>query len=234
MSGFAISAWPGGPGTFTINTGPGAPETIHRAGPYDHQRRWLVRLLTQFRPDPEMQGKVKAPLGASTVLEGVFWTLLTTTLENAVGQQLDVIGARWRFGRDGLDDDEYRRLIPIWAAACRSSGTMPEVVALLDRLDPDNEFEVDPLALDPKSFRVNVTFPVLDDATAELYQRFVRRARPSATRVWLYSYPQPDSETFTLADYGSALDSTDGATLGLGDFDDTEGAGGGLAREVIA
>lgn len=206
-----------------VPMGEAPPTVIYRPGPIDHQQKWLLRVLTQFRSSPELLKLIHAPLGASTVLEGVFWTLLTITLANAVGVQLDAIGARFNFARDGLSDDDYRALIPIWVQACRSSGTTPQIVALLDRLDPDNTFVWDDLADDPDSFSVLITDPPLSDAEAEKYQRFVRRARAHGIRVWLESYPADPDTLFTFA---SADDEETDAARG---FD-----AGGLAREVIA
>lgn len=217
---------------------PPGPETISRPGPLDHQKRWLARVLTQFRSSPGLLGLIRAPLGASTVLETVFWTLLTITLDNAVGVQLDVIGARFKFERDGLEDDEYRALIPKWVQAIRSSGTTPQIAALLDRLDPTNTFLIDDEELDPATFSIDVTAPVLDDAEADVYRRFVKRSRAAAIRCSIYSYPLPADQLFTLADEGDDLIVLDGDAEGTSDADDDgdgDGTdGGGLAREEMA
>ena len=72
----------------------------------------LANLLSQFSGKPRLTALVTAALEEVQRLENVAWDVYEGRLiENAVGHQLDVIGEIVGFPRNGLGDDEYRRII---------------------------------------------------------------------------------------------------------------------------
>lgn len=191
------AAWLAPPAPPAPPTPPPAVFVPNPAAQVNHVATGLSRLLTQFKGKATIEGLIRAPLGASDIIEGVLYTLLTQRmLSNAVGAELDKIGSRFGFERDGRNDDDYRAIIPVWIRALRSSGTTPQIVDVLDGLNPSNTLAIEDMDLDPAGFRVRVTDPVLSAADRELYRRFIRTSRGAAIRCWFYSWPAAGSTLF--------------------------------------
>ena len=65
-------------------------------------------------------------------LEGVFFEILEdTTLDGSIGQQLDNLGTIVKILRGALSDDRYRNRISAQILANLSSGTIPQILAIL-------------------------------------------------------------------------------------------------------
>lgn len=228
---FSISAWPGGPGDFTINTGP--PAVVYPV-PFDHVVRGRARLIEQFKPKPRINALVEAPLSALNDLEASHFQTLIKRLRDAEGALLDRFGSLFGVAREGRGDDAYRTLIWTWALAYRSNGTLEEIYAVIDRLSPDSgTFE--PLPLDPASFKLSWTSPLLpnlsdsaDDLTPLMIQRLLAESRAGAVKVWFFWWPRPFSNLFRLGAVGAPPSSL----TGLGPVDGS--TGGHMAGEVIA
>ena len=60
--------------------------------------------------------------------------------ENAKGAQLDLLGASLNIPRGGMNDNEYRAMIPARLAALRWDGTNGSVKPLLDGLAPGETY----------------------------------------------------------------------------------------------
>lgn len=200
-------------------------------GPVDHQAVGADRLLQQFRggAHPRIQALVRAPLGTSNRLEGVLWTLLTLTgIADAEGAFLDEWGEIVGLERDGETDTRYRELLYARLYALRSAGTIEHLNRVMTALDATwvggiDNLDGDP-ELDPATFRLSWTSPVLDDHHAEQYRRFLKSARAAGVKCHFYSWPAPEATLFMFRNDAGAP---------VADFDHGFNAGV-FAREEIA
>lgn len=84
-------------------------------------------LLEQFK-DSNINGILESFDNQFNELEDVFFQLLTELwLNKAVGEQLDVLGIHLDIDRDGLNDDDYRKLL-ILKSEINTSPATPEIL----------------------------------------------------------------------------------------------------------
>lgn len=75
--------------------------------------------------------------------DAAFQVLLETILDNAVGEQLDVIGRIVVLAREGFADDTYRERLRAKIIINRGSGTIPEIIEIISLLSgPGVQVEV--------------------------------------------------------------------------------------------
>jgi hypothetical protein len=203
----------------------------------DHDTIGRARLLEQFRHRPKLNAMASALLAGVQDVEDALHDLWTDRLlDTAAGLQVDVLGEHRQVEREGRTDAAYLQMIQTLALAHRSSGTVPEIYALLERLAPGGSFRIDQLIEDVAGFGVRLTSPVLidppaspDDLTPEIVERVLRRARAGGVRIWFSWWPDVEANLFTLCD---GNDPIAGAALGMSD--DAMTTGGKLIGEVIA
>jgi hypothetical protein len=197
----------------------------------------LSRLLEQFKPKPLINALVEAPLDYGNTIETVLYDLLTKRLlDGAVGVQLDVVGAIFGVERDGRSDSAFLQFILATALAQDSSGTVPDVYGVLERIAPGGAFQIDQLIEDPAGFGVRFTSPTLpttpataDDLVPVTIERLLRKSRGAGIKCWFSWWPTVEADLFTLCD---GNDPIAGSALGMSD--DAMTTGGKLIGEVIA
>lgn len=111
-------------------------KTTHAAEARDH-------LLEQFKK----KERIRAVLDAFSVqiqdLERVFFDLLENRwIDTATGAQLDGLGAIVGEPRQGRNDEDYRLAIRARVLINKSSGTVPELLAILSLLLPGGAFQL--------------------------------------------------------------------------------------------
>ena len=203
----------------------------------DQEELGLSRLLEQFKPKPLINALVAAPLRYGNTLETVLYDLLTKRLlDSAEGEQVDVLGALFGVARDGRGDGAYLDLILATSLAQNSSGTVPDVYSVLERIAPGGAFQIDQMIEDPAGFGVRFTSPVLpetpstaDDLTPVTIERLLRKSRGAGIKCWFSWWPDVEADLFTLCEGNVPIA---GAALGMSD--DAMSAGGQLIGEVIA
>lgn len=177
-------------------------------------------LISQFRkPRIEaflcaLMDGVEGEGGGLQEVENALWALLTERwLDTAVGAQLDMIGRIVDLPRAGWLDPVYRVLLGAWILVTGSTGTWPDLVAILDALG----IEIALVTLaepGPATLRIVLGAPV-ETIDAGLVFAFLRRAKSAAYRFELF-FPVVDvASTFTLGDAADALELDD--ALGFGD-----------------
>lgn len=197
----------------------------------------LSRLLEQFKPKPLINALVEAPLDYGNTLETVLYDLLTARLyDGAVGEQLDVVGAIFNVERAGRSDAAFLQFIQATALAQSSSGTVPDIYAVLEHISPGGAFQIEQLLEDPAGFGVRFTSPALpyepataDDLVPVTIERLLRKSRAGGVKCWFYWWPTTVDQMFTLC---AGDDQVANAALGMAP--DDESAGGELAGEVVA
>lgn len=89
-----------------------------------HEADGLARLIERFKGQPNMEGLARVVLKRMQRIEDVLWDLYTGVwLDNAVGVQLDNLGAVVGEGRKGRQDEQFRLYIRARIAINRANGT---------------------------------------------------------------------------------------------------------------
>jgi len=101
----------------------------------DIRERALARVPSKLRSDPVFAAFIAGLAAGVQALEDDAWELLALTVDNAVGAQLEQIGA-W-VGEDpagDLTDAEYRRFILARIQINKSNGTVEDAIAILSAI----------------------------------------------------------------------------------------------------
>ncbi len=101
--------------------------------------------------------------------------LIDTRLANAEGDQLDVLGVIVGRERGSSDDDQYRDLIAAQILINLSSGTIPQIVAILELVLPGVDFEF--TSYFPAAFEVKVSDQALPAGQGEIVAEVVKSAK---------------------------------------------------------
>ncbi len=97
----------------------------------DHRDRAKAALMAQFRSAPRLAALAESVGQAVQVVEDIaFGYLFGMLLPFAIGDQLDMWGARVGEGREGLDDRNYRRFINARILVNHSRGRWDELIVL--------------------------------------------------------------------------------------------------------
>jgi hypothetical protein len=199
------------------------------------------RLLTQFRASPRLQGLVKAFLEEFQDLEDTALAIIEQRdIDAAVGTQLDRIGEILVWPRDGQSDVDYRVSLKGRVIALRASGTLPEIIALIDLLYPTTTINL--AELYPAKLMVDWLWPPLDNAGAKRFGRFLDAATAVGVGVYLYYWTASPSQMFQFDGptpgeiaYGEEVygEGPWGGLHGLGFSDTAQSIGGRLAGELL-
>lgn len=141
-------------------------------------------------------------------------------LDNAVGDQLDILGGVLNKLRAGADDDTYRIRLRAHIRLLKSSGTQPELLDLLDTLLAGS-YLFTPYY--PASFVIEAV-PALTASQASEFGAIIQAGKAAGVRGFLVYSLEDDDETFQFAS-GDASE-TDTAT---GFADDAQTTGGAIA-----
>jgi len=189
----------------------------------DYSSRFLDWLLQQFRK-PRMEGLTAAMLTEVQAAEDALYQLYTgLNLNDAVGVNLDLIGALLQVPRAGYGDDVYRTRLRVEILILRSNGVPDDLIAICRAaLTPGVEFSY------RESWPASVVVEVLDPAPEFLppeLLNFLNRARDLGVRINLLFSFYDAAHTFTFSD-----DLTEQADTNRGFGDSTDpGVGGYLA-----
>lgn len=171
---------------------------------YDHEATALARLAQYLRDKPN----TTAVLGAFTAqhqdLETAVQQLLVDrTLDNAFGEQLDILGDLVGQPREGADDTTYRQRVRARVALNRSSGTSPELIALFLLLVPTATLKLRDEW--PAALTLEVNGVAVTSATAAILVYFLRLAKVGGVRAILEWGEAPPAELFQM-DAGLGFD----------------------------
>lgn len=97
----------------------------------DHCERGKARLLVQFKNKPRLAAVLCAFLDQVQDIENALWQLWAQrVLQNAIGVQLDQLGARVGEPRQDRIDDVYRFFIGVRVLVNRSSGLPEQLIRI--------------------------------------------------------------------------------------------------------
>lgn len=152
----------------------------------DHATRALARLLTQYVGKTRIEGKISAHAAQTQAEEDALWQLMTEQyLALAVGVQLDRIGAIVLEPRGALGDAQYALALAARIRMLRSSGTVPDLLAVFDALIPGGAKRL--IQAWPASFELFLD-DAIDGDNAALFASFVERAKVAGVTARLVYY----------------------------------------------
>ena len=90
----------------------------------DHVEQGMSRLITQWKDKPVIAALLKSYLMQHNEIENACFQLLENrSIYNAVGVNLDIIGALFGVRREGMSDEEYRAIILLRISQLNVDGT---------------------------------------------------------------------------------------------------------------
>jgi hypothetical protein len=169
----------------------------------DHADRAVERLPALHRSKATMVALARAACVPVQEIENVLFAVLgIASIDSAEGAQLDTIGRVVGQERGTLDDAAYRVWLKARQAANRSSGTIPELLAVIRAVVPADAtivvLDQFPAGLQIQCFGVPID---LHEAVSSL----VHVAHAGGVRVVFEFLASPEAATFRL-DSGPGLD----------------------------
>lgn len=96
-----------------------------------HAAQAVELLMIALRDKPRVAAIASAFGTQAQAIEDALFGVLSVTLDNAVGNALDQAGAIVGAARGALDDTDFRAVVRATIRARRSSGTAPDVIAVM-------------------------------------------------------------------------------------------------------
>lgn len=151
----------------------------------------LGLLIDAFKKKKVIGGVLASWLAQFQDLEGVFWEILQGRgVEDAIGAQLDYLGALVGEDRSGRSDDEFRAAIKLRIRTNRAQGRSEDVIQVASLVLSAGTWEY-------KEF-TNAAFSLfMWDCPSYLFQplvRALRSAKPAGVKGQLFYSPSPLAE----------------------------------------
>lgn len=154
----------------------------------DYRERALAMILGQFDGSPVLQALVRIIADEIQELERVILDVWASRLiDLATGVQLDLIGKIVVLPREGLLDDDYRKLLLVKIQVNVSDGTPEEVIDVVRRV---TGARVHYSRLEPIGFQVEMIVQSggePSDALVARLKKFLDLMRPAAVPIGLVS-----------------------------------------------
>lgn len=185
--------------------------------------RALLRLIGQFKNKRTFEPILTALAVQVQALEDAYWQLLSDrTIDNAVGVQLDVLGAIVGEKRGGRPDPDYRLRIRARIRANLSNGTNEDIYAVFRALLATTPgYVLSYLPAYPAGFVFRINGVALSPALIYIYVRFLRDSKGAAIAAWFGWQEVQDSDAFVCGDsFGAPV-------VGKGFGDETDATAGG-------
>ena len=188
-----------------------------------HVEQSRKRLTPALRGKARIEALLRSMTEEVQIAENVLWALLTLTLSNAVGEQLDRIGRLLGQARGSLGDTDYRAVLRGTVKARRSSGTVEQL------------YEIGRLVTGGINVRVRegaasiYVEPVAPHpAGAAVLLRMMQLAKAGGVSVCVADPPLAESALFTFS--SDPMRSQSSATQGFAD--DAQTTGGHLTGAI--
>lgn len=161
-----------------------------------HSAKALARFTEQWKNKPVVNGIVKAVCGPVQTLENaVFDVIVNRLLANAVGVQLDSLGALVGEARENRIDADYKPAITIRIRVNRSQGKAEDILQVMTLAMQGAPFLYHETEVDNPAAAFEV---VISNVAASLVRALVRllgETRSAGTRGVLVSTTIPDAQT---------------------------------------
>ena len=165
----------------------------------DHAVDAIKRLPFQHRDKTTITALLTALATPANAIETAFCQLLDERdIDNAAGDQLDVIGRVVGEARNGRSDDDYRRFVRARVATNRSSGTVEEILNIMDLVLNDSAATIVNNQFFPAAFHIVVQDAAVTDTIAEIAAQFALEASADGVRVIVETAEDVDAEMMTF------------------------------------
>lgn len=149
----------------------------------DHVEEAISNLIEFFKRKPKMVSTLTAFVNQIQDLEIMFFQLLNeVTLDNAIGVQLDGIGAIVGEEREGRNDDDYRLAIRVRILLNLSNGTPEEILTIVDTMLGDRDLEF--LEYFPAAFTLQVVSKITTNTAIQVNKK-IQSAKLGGVRAHL-------------------------------------------------
>jgi hypothetical protein len=191
----------------------------------DHVARALGRLLEQYKGQPNLAALITSYVEGTQDAEQNLFELLLVNLDDAEGDNLDLLGRLVGEARDGKDDDGYRIYLRARIKLNLMSGTTEEILELFDLLlDDPYVFELS--QYQPAAFVLDVSGDAIADDIATRLAQILNEAKAAGVRADLVYSSVADADTFTFTE-----DDDSEASSPMG-FAEDDGSDGGAFADV--
>jgi len=164
----------------------------------DHQAIACSRLVEQYRESVTVNALVALATAENQALENTLWADYGITLPTAVGEQLDLLGSLVGQAREGMDDATYRLWIAARVLLNRSSGTGPQILAIMRCVVPSSA-TLTLIPYYPKAFTLKVGGAAVD---AGILSELLSAATEATTNGYLETLATPGAQAFSFAGGG--------------------------------
>ena len=149
----------------------------------DHDDRALEDLLVQYRDKPRICAFIRAVAKATQRLEDDLYDYyISASFPLATGIYLDQWGEYVGEKRDGLEDDDYRKIIAGRALLRNMSGSINEMIALYEIYTAPSDVRY--FSHDPRGFRLQaIRASFMDDLMRIRVRDRMEEARPAGKRA---------------------------------------------------
>lgn len=168
----------------------------------DHSDRGIARALATLTGKPRLEAFLRSWLDSAQELEDVVYALRAMMLvSSATGVWLERLGKIVGQPKEGRTDEVYRVWIMARTLVNRSSGTAPQLLAIVEALVPDG---VSIYTQDeyPAALTVHV-YGVIDYDTGDAIAQLLQRARCPGVRLLFHWHVTDDAELFKYSDDGT-------------------------------
>lgn len=205
----------------------GAAGTLHELTSHCASARALI--LAQYKDSPHLLALLCSYVDRIQELETGIVAVYERAIdiENAEGDQLDLIGRIVREARDGRSDWQYRNGLRVRVLINRSQGRLEDLIAivrLFEVMDDDPAAYVRIREPQPMRVTVHVAAAPSLNAPSEIHRRMLR-AKAAGVALQTITHPTPAPSVSRIFALGAGAASVDKAnvTTGLGWTGDTRG-----------
>lgn len=166
----------------------------------NHVERALARRIQKLKGKPSFTAFLTSLVQQAQPLEDAIYQLLVERqIDTAIEVQLNAIGSLVGQPRNGLPDDDYRRLVRARISVNRSNGRVSDVLTVAKLVIDD----IDALLKITQEFPASVCLEVQDvitpSSTADLLIPFLRDTVAAGVRIILKTSADVAAEMFTFA-----------------------------------
>lgn len=175
-----------------------------------HEAEGVAHLIEQFRGKPKLGAFITLLMTQVQELEDAFFQIVTdTVLAVAIGEQLDGIGRIVDEPRNALDDTDYRLLLTVKFRVIRSTGTIEDLIAILDELTGGGmTIELSQSAVDIAHFDILISTALPAGVDGVVVSNMTLRAKGAGIRGIITFF---DSDGIAFDTVGEGFDDADDA-----------------------
>ena len=178
----------------------------------EHAAEAVSHLIQFFREGPRNQAVLEAVMVQVQEVEDLFWYMREGfDVNTAVGEQLEFIGKRVGEGRQDRTDAQYRSAIRVRILINMSTGTMNELLAICEGINPTGIF----IARDLYPAALSIEADTFDTTSLASAYLMLFKAKTAGVRLHLVVGPSATLGSSDASPAGGILGSSDASPAGF-------------------